>query len=104
MEKCYKYKSSTFFDKQKINEKKIRDKSDQKDETNVSDEINVIDEINERDVQYVVNEGNKTDEIDEGDGNKVDENDVRGEIDVTQLPSDPGLRIPISEYDVNVKD
>ena len=38
-----------------------------------------------------------------------DEVDVRGEdihnkIDVTQLSTNPGLRIPIIEYDVNVRD
>ncbi|KAL2479685.1 Uncharacterized protein Adt_32651 [Abeliophyllum distichum] len=32
---------------------------------------------------------------------KWDEKDVQSEIDVTQLPSHPGLRIPIREYDVN---
>ncbi|KAL2471353.1 DUF4371 domain-containing protein [Abeliophyllum distichum] len=66
--------------------------------------MNVIDEINERDGQYVVNKRDEINEIDEGYVNEMDEGDekdVRGEIDVTQLHSDPGLRIPIREYDVN---
>ena len=47
------------------------------------------------------------DNIDEGVSNNVDVdegllNDV--EFDVTKLPTDPGLRIPILDYNANIRD
>ncbi|KAL2512261.1 General transcription factor 2-related zinc finger protein [Abeliophyllum distichum] len=40
--------------------------------------MNVIDAIDEMDVQCVVNEGDETNEINKGNGNEMDGNDVQG--------------------------
>ncbi|XP_022852781.1 uncharacterized protein LOC111374358 [Olea europaea var. sylvestris] len=47
------------------------------------------------------------DSVDEGISNNVDVNEGVSnnvEFDVTKLPTDPGLRIPILDYNVNIRD
>ncbi|XP_022861534.1 zinc finger MYM-type protein 1-like, partial [Olea europaea var. sylvestris] len=87
MEKYFKSKSTFSCDGQNVNERNIRN---EKDEMNAGDESNETDGANLGDVPI--------------ETNVEDVGDERLEFDVAQLPSDPGLRVPIQNYDVNVRD
>lgn len=65
-----------------------------------------VDDQDERDIQIKSDiESNNKNENDIGHESDVvrNERDVQGKIDDAQLPTDRGLRIPIMEYHVNVR-
>ncbi|XP_022852717.1 zinc finger MYM-type protein 5-like [Olea europaea var. sylvestris] len=84
MEKYFKRKSTFSCDEQDVNKRNVRDKID---EMNVGDEIDGTN-LEDGPIQT----------------NVEDVGDESHEFDVAQLPSDPGLRVPIQNYDINVRD
>ncbi|XP_022865350.1 zinc finger MYM-type protein 1-like [Olea europaea var. sylvestris] len=99
MEKYFKRTSTISCDEQNIGERNVRKKRDEKDVGDVDVDVGFGD---------IGDVGNVEDIGDIGDsrGNVEDIGDVGhvGDVDVAQPPSDPGLRVPIQNYDVNIRD
>ncbi|XP_022873564.1 zinc finger MYM-type protein 1-like [Olea europaea var. sylvestris] len=125
MEKYFKRTSAISCDEQNIDERNVRKKRDENDvrdvdvggigDVDVGDvgdigDVGGIGEVGDVDVGFggIGDVGNVEDIGDVGDsgGNVEDIGDVGniGDVDVAQLPSDPGLRVPIQNYDINIRD
>ena len=99
MERFFKRKTPFSIEEQNANRKKSNVVGNQSETDIVRQESDICIESNvARDQSEIHDEEDIQVEMD------VRGEDIRNKIDVTQLPTDPGLRIPIIEYDVNIRD